>query len=102
MKRIEKELPIIKKISKLTFVILFAFLIFFLGIAFYILRPIQIEEYCNSKAKVITGNNSTILVEPNEEELKNYPYLMSKGDKITRYYREFLNCRFHQKPFYLF
>ncbi len=99
---IEKELPNLKRISKLALIILFTFLIFILGIIFYLLRPIQIEEYCNSKAKEITGNNSNVLVEPSEKELKNYPNLMSKGDKITRYYREFLNCRMYQKSFYLF
>ncbi len=70
--------------------------------AFYIFRPIQIEDHCAKLAKEITSNKANILVKPSEEELRKYPFLMKNGDQITLYYREFLKCRSEQKTFYLF
>lgn len=102
MDLLEKELPKLKKVSTLLFFIFGIVVFVIIGIAFYIFRPIQIEEYCIKRATNITGDKLNMLVEPSKEELRSYPNLMKKGDKITLYYREFLKCSSEQKLFYLF
>lgn len=98
MDKIEKDLSKLRKMMFVVFALLGGFILVTLIVAFLFLRKIQIEDYCQKKAQNIVGDKGNMILEPTEEERREFPDI----DQISLILREQLNCEKEQKIFYLF
>lgn len=94
----KKALDHRKKIIYLVILILGSLIITGGVFQFFLWRITNIEKYCLSQAKNITGDKWETLLKANDREKKDFPGM----DSVTWGFREQYKCGKEQKFFYFF